>query len=502
MARLFGVPAASPATARVLELGCGTGANLLPMADAFPLATFVGVDPVAASIDLGKRFAKAAGLTNVELRLEDFGAFSAPGKAFDYIIVHGVYSRVPEATQRRIWEICRTHLAENGIIYFSYNVLPGANMRRSMREITRFHTGGIPKLADKVKQSRSILKFLADSVPGEDHAYGVMLRNELEFASKVNDRVVFHDYLADDQSALYFHEFAAQAEAHRLQYVCESTLADMLSTNFPEAVTSTLARVDNIVAQEQYMDFLRNRMFRQTLLCPSAVRIRRKLAPEAVKSLAFQAAFNTNPRKVDLAPGVTVVFSTAAGQQISTGDTFTKAVLSVLADHALRAVGFNELLEGARARSRPLIERPAADLAQQEETVLATNLLSLLTKGFIDIYAEAGSAGDTVPAKPKVSEFHRLQARTGTQITSRLNMAVPVDALGRVVLAHCDGSRSVAQLVDLVVREAQNGMLQVQQGKKPIRDAAKLRAALAPQVQAILATVARGGLFLAPAPSA
>jgi hypothetical protein len=45
-------------------------------------------------------------------------------------------------------------------------------------------------------------------------------------------------------------------------------------------------------------------------------------------------------------------------------------------------------------------------------------------------------------------------------------------------------------------------MLQVQQGKKPIRDAAKLRAALAPQVQAILDTVARGGLFLAPAPSA
>ncbi len=501
MARLFGVPAASPATARVLELGCGNGSNLLPMADAFPLASFVGVDPDRASIDVGQRFAKAAELTNVELRAEDFGAFSAPGKKFDYIIIHGVYSRVPEATQQRLWEICRTHLAENGIAYFSYNVLPGANMRRSMREIASLHTSGLEKPADKVKQTRAILKFLADSVPTDDNAYGLMLRNELGFASKTNDRVVFHDYLAPDQSALYFHEFAAQAEAHRLQYVCESTLSDMLSTNFPEAVTSTLARVGNIVAQEQYMDFLRNRMFRQTLLCPSKVRIRRNLTPDAVKSLAFQAAFNTNPRKVDLTPGVAVVFSNAAGQQISTGDAFTKAALSVLADHALRAVGFNELLEAARSRSRPLIERPAADLAKQEEASLAINLMSLLTKGFIDLYAEAGNARSELPAKPRVSRFHRLQATTGTQITSHLNVPVPVDALGRVLLSHCDGTRTVAQLVDLVVRESQNGMLQVQQGKKPLRDAAKLRAFLTPQVENILNGLARGGLFLTPAAS-
>jgi methyltransferase-like protein len=123
----------------------------------------------------------------------------------------------------------------------------------------------------------------------------------------------------------------------------------------------------------------------------------------------------------------------------------------------------------------------------------------LLSKGFIDLYAEASQGSADLPAKPKVSEFHRLQARTGTQITSRLNFVVPVDALGRVILGHCDGTRTSEQLIALVVREAQNGMLQVEQGKKPLRDAAKLQALLAPQARNILQNLARGGFFLAPA---
>jgi methyltransferase-like protein/SAM-dependent methyltransferase len=501
MARLFGVPSASPATARVLELGCGTGANLLPMADAFPLASFVGVDPVGASIERGRRFAEAAKLTNVELRNEEFTAFSAPGRTFDYIIVHGVFSRVPEATQRRLWEICRAHLAPNGIAYFSYDVLPGANMRRSVREIAQFHTSRLPEPTAKVKQARAVLKFLADSVPGEDHAYGVMLRDELRFASKLNDPVVFNDYLAPDRSAVYFHEFIAQARAHGLQYLCESTLADMLTANFPGAVTDTLGRVNHLIAQEQYMDFLRNRMMRQTLLCSVAQPIQRALGPEVIRSLAFQATFSSEPKVIDLRPGTAVVLSGTAGQQVSTDNPFTKAVLGVLADYAMRAVGFAELLEAARARSRPFVERPAGDPGQEDEAVLAATLLNLLSKGFIDIHAEASPAGREVPAKPKVSDFHRLQARADIQLTSRLNASIPIDTLGRLIVGLCDGSRTVEQIINAVVREGHLGRLNVQVGKKPLRDEAKLRATLAPRVQAILKLLARGGLLLAPTAS-
>lgn len=497
MARLFGVDAVAPSKARVLELGCSNGANLLPMADAFRSATFVGIDSSRVQIEAGQRLAQAAGLTNVELRHQDILDFKGDGSKFDYIVVHGVYSWVGSPVQARIIEICRDHLSENGIAYVSYNVLPGSDMRRSMREIARFHTGGLQQPAAKVKQARSVLKFLADSVPANDNAYGLLIRNELDLVSKVEDGFLYHDYLDGENSALYFHEFVSRAESNRLQYLCESTLSDMLSTNFPKEVSSTLDKLENIVAQEQYIDFIRNRGFRQTLLCRAAVKIHRNITPETVKSLAFNSQFTPMRQPADLTPGVVILFPTPSGQQISTGDAFMKAVLSILCENPLRALGFKDLLETARSRYRALVDRPAADLAKAEENALATNLLGLLSKGFLDIYAEPIAGGYEVPALPKVSEFTRLQARTANAVASRLNISVPVDALGRVVLGHCDGTRTVEQLVGLAVTEAQKGILQVRQGKRTVRDAKKLRDMLTPQVTTVLETLARGGMFVA-----
>ena len=44
MGRLMGIKAPAPSKARVLELGCADGANLLPMAELFPQASFLGID--------------------------------------------------------------------------------------------------------------------------------------------------------------------------------------------------------------------------------------------------------------------------------------------------------------------------------------------------------------------------------------------------------------------------------------------------------------------------
>src|SRR2546430_1563610 len=47
IATLFGMDAAPVPTCRVLELGCGDGANLVPIAAMFPGATFIGCDVAA-----------------------------------------------------------------------------------------------------------------------------------------------------------------------------------------------------------------------------------------------------------------------------------------------------------------------------------------------------------------------------------------------------------------------------------------------------------------------
>src|SRR4051794_20367146 len=66
-ANLFGLESAPPENSRVLEIGCGDGSNLLPLAVAFPQTRFVGFDLAETRVQAGRENVKSLGLANVEL---------------------------------------------------------------------------------------------------------------------------------------------------------------------------------------------------------------------------------------------------------------------------------------------------------------------------------------------------------------------------------------------------------------------------------------------------
>src|SRR5437016_4335645 len=94
-AALAGLRVAPVGRCRVLEIGCGVGGNLLPMAQALPQSTFVGIDLSGRQIAHAKRTAGGAELQNVRLEARSFTTVDAAGFGeFDYIIAHGIYSWV------------------------------------------------------------------------------------------------------------------------------------------------------------------------------------------------------------------------------------------------------------------------------------------------------------------------------------------------------------------------------------------------------------------------
>src|SRR5215831_9257249 len=99
---------------RVLELGCGDGGNLIPMAYRLPGSEFVGLDRGERGIEAGRAMARAARVSNIDLRCLDILDTGSELGKFDYIIAHGVYSWVPELVQERLLAICRTHLNPQG----------------------------------------------------------------------------------------------------------------------------------------------------------------------------------------------------------------------------------------------------------------------------------------------------------------------------------------------------------------------------------------------------
>ena len=87
---------------RVLELGCGRGGNVIPMALALPEAHFCGIDLSSRQVDEARELARSVGVTNLELRSMSFEDIEDSFGPFDYVICHGVYSWVPREIQESL----------------------------------------------------------------------------------------------------------------------------------------------------------------------------------------------------------------------------------------------------------------------------------------------------------------------------------------------------------------------------------------------------------------
>src|SRR5215467_8994536 len=90
MATLFGMTPAPVEGCRVLELGCGDGGNLIPMAFTLPKSCFTGLDLAGTAIARGRSLLGALDLSNIRLLHLDLLDVSIDFGEFDYIIAHGL----------------------------------------------------------------------------------------------------------------------------------------------------------------------------------------------------------------------------------------------------------------------------------------------------------------------------------------------------------------------------------------------------------------------------
>lgn len=267
IATLMGLRPPDVRSCRVLELGCSSGGNLIPLAERLPGAAVIGIDGSARQIEMGRAAAAAVGLPNLTLLHRDILSLGPDLGTFDYIITHGVYSWVPPAVQEKILGACRELLAPNGVAYVSYNTLPGWRMRGIIRDVMLYRARGAGSPQDRLSRARSLVDFLAKSVSKEDNPYGLLPRQELEGLERHGDHYLFHEHLEEYNEPLYFHQFVERAAAHRLQYLGEADFGAMALQGLSGHVEAVLRGVAaDPIELEQYSDFVRNRTFRQALL--------------------------------------------------------------------------------------------------------------------------------------------------------------------------------------------------------------------------------------------
>ena len=270
-ARLLGLSPAPASTARILEIGSSYGGNLISQALFYPKATFTGIEIAPTQVSVGKTYIDQLGITNLNLLEGDVNESHDHLGTYDYIIAHGFYSWVDEETKDNFLRLCKEHLAENGILYMSYNTYPGWHKMDSVRALLEFANKDIDTLnhREKVRHGKTVASKLGalmleyDTVKNQQASFLQSLRQTLQ----KQDCYVGHDHLEPVNTPVYFHQCMDHMAEHGFTYLCDCDL----NLSFPDVYDETLrTQLQELaphdpLAREQYIDFMLNTAFRKSL---------------------------------------------------------------------------------------------------------------------------------------------------------------------------------------------------------------------------------------------
>ncbi len=452
VATMFGLAPPPIERARVLEVGCNDGANLLPMAAALPEATFTGCDIAPGAVRAATAGAQALGLANIRFLEADLAILD--GGPWDYVIAHGVYSWVPAPVRDALLALIGRSLAPGGLAFVSYNTYPGGYVRRSAWEALRWHVRDAPERADKLREARALAALMAGAGPTHEAA-DASVRNEFARIANEADSPLYHDTLAEPNEPVWFHAFADHVHAHGLGYVAEAVPSMMTGAGLSRAVRQFLAAKGRL-DREQYLDIARVRRFRQSILARHDEAERAQLVPARLATLRVSASMPLmRAASKDKWPG-------AAGAD----------------GPALRAL--LEALMAAAPCARPVAEVLAGVRAAPGGRAPETLLLEAWMSGFAQLHVRGADAATTPGPRPRASRVARWQVAQREAVTNlRHETMRMVDPFARSLLALCDGQRDrralaaalapgrdpgdpalVAQLEDALGTLAQCGLLE------------------------------------------
>lgn len=235
------------------------------------------------------------------------------------------------------------------------------------------------------------------------------------------------------------------------------------------------------------MDFLRQHMFRQTLLCRQGIPVQRELALEQFADLAYHASLQP-VEPPDLRRAVAQSFRGPDGGTCEVIHPLAKAALLELGERHPDALAFSDLVTRARLR----LQAEGGD-----DTVPDEDLLMELVRLYLHQQIGASPEAEQVPRaglnRPCASGLARAQAAAGNgHVSTRRHKPMGIDAFVTALLRHLHGRHHRSELADLLYEDVVAGRLELDH---EIPAGAALRSAMQANVGRMLAMLAHHGVL-------
>ena len=452
LSKLVGLEAASLSTAKILELGCASGGNILPFALKYPDSHTIGIDLSNDLIAIGNEMKLSLNLSNIDLICCDIQDLDTSFGTFDYIIVHDVFSCVTDEIRLKILTICKENLNENGLAYISYNALPGWNNLATVRDLALFHSNNFEALPEKINQIRLLFDFLKEAVKESDSAYAKLMFETSELLQDKPDFSIVHDFLQTYNKAFYFSAFMDEATKVGLQYVVDAEISKMYIHNYSKIISDKLGGIEEVVRMEQYLDFITNRAFRQTILCHNHRIINRKIPLDKLVNYYFKMNLVSSSDEESDKEAI-FYLNNNPEDTITTNNPMLKAIFEVLSENN----GYLSFHDVASLSNNKLPEINLSEIEAQAKV----SLMDLFFKGKIDIRSDFISTTSHEMDAPKVWEYVTAQALYLKQkvVTNLYFESVQLSLFEYYLVRYMDGNNTKEVIISKMLEHFKNGDL-------------------------------------------
>lgn len=286
------------------ELGFGRGLTANVLAATAPQGRFYAADFNPAHVADARQLAQEAKLDNLTLLENSFQELAEGQVAdlpqFDFITLHGIYTWVTAENRRHIVSFIRRYLKPGGLIYLSYNAMPGWSvslpLQRLMVEFADLHPNrsdvqvkAAGAFIDKLDQAKA---GFFDNVPA--------LRQRIDTLKTANTNYLVHEYMHKHWQPMYFADVARDLTDAKLDFVGSAEASgNFMGLFLNEEKLAVINGIADPVFRETVTDYFLNTAFRKDVFVRGA---RRMNQARQIESLCrVSVALTTSREDVTLA---------------------------------------------------------------------------------------------------------------------------------------------------------------------------------------------------------
>jgi len=240
------------------ELACGRGYTTNLLASTYPEAQFYANDFNPNHIFEAQTLAESAGTKNVQFFDDSFAEFIHQDlPSFDFIVLHGIYSWITPENRRLIVDFIRQKLKVGGIVYISYNTLPGWSAAMPMQGLMLNHRQhSSAPILESIEGALSFTERLMNANAGY-FVQNPSLKSRFDNLKSQNRNYLVHEYFNEQWNSFYFDQVAEELEDAKLSYVASAQVMDNIDVlNFSAEAQKILAEIKIIAIRKLLRTFV------------------------------------------------------------------------------------------------------------------------------------------------------------------------------------------------------------------------------------------------------